>query len=208
MMIGWIVAACCSGRERAQIASRPLPRDRTPVAVTSPVPSSKSALISSSGWRAYGSSRATAVIKKRSFSRREMAPPCVPSRRSAKWRRSSAVYSRRGLSMLSSFPCAGMGGWPQARLCPAAQDRPFGCDQAAPDTVLAEFPVPQRERQALGAHRAGRADGDRSGRLLASLACLGADREPLVGVKAGVSAPGVPDDPGSGGLIGGCAGDQ
>src|SRR5260370_19085211 len=89
---------------------------------------------------------------------------------------------------------------------PAAQGRAFGWDQAAPDTVLADVPVPQGERQALGAYQAGRADSDRSGCLLPSLACLGADREPLVGIEAAVSTPGVPDDPGPGSLIAGRGG--
>src|SRR5260370_11374832 len=196
MMPGLILAVCCSGHDRAQTASTPPRRRCTPVAVTSPVPSSKSVLISSSACRACGSSRATAAVNRRSLSGRETAPPCVPSRRSAKWRRSSAVDSRRGLPILSSC------------LWPAAQGRAFGCDQAAPYAVLADVPVPQGERQALSAYQAGRADGDRSGRLLASLACLGADREPLVGVEAAVSTPGVPDDPGPGALIGERAGDQ
>src|SRR5260370_10651608 len=94
------------------------------------------------------------------------------------------------------------------QVCPPAQGRVFGCDQAAPDAVLADVPVPQRECQALGSYLAGRADGDRSGCLLASLACLGTYREPLVGIEVTVSAPGVPDDPGPRGLIGERDGDQ
>ena len=35
------------------------------------------------------------------------------------------------------------------------QCRAFGGGQAAPDTVLADIPVPQRQRQALGADQAG-----------------------------------------------------
>src|SRR5258708_37458701 len=35
-----------------------------------------------------------------SLSRRERTPPCVPSRRSAKWRNSSDVYSGRTMGML------------------------------------------------------------------------------------------------------------
>ena len=97
---------------------------------------------------------------------------------------------------------------PSSCLWAAAQGRAFGWDQAAPDTVLADVPVPQGERQALGAYQAGRADGDRSGCLLPSLACLGADREPLVGIEAAVGTPGVPDDPGPGSLIAGRGGDQ
>src|SRR5260370_36419825 len=91
---------------------------------------------------------------------------------------------------------------------PAAQGRAFGWDQAAADTVLADVPVPQGDRQALGAYQAGRADGDRGGCLLPGLACLGADREPLVGIEATVSTPGVPDDPGPGSLIAERGGDQ
>jgi hypothetical protein len=69
-------------------------------------------------------------------------------------------------------------------------------------SAAATIPVPQRQLQALGAYQAGGADGDRRGRLPAGLVCLHTDREPLVGVKAAVSAPGVPDDPGPQGLIG------
>jgi hypothetical protein len=61
-MTGWILAACCSGRqspdrlETGTVASHP-------GGSHSPVPGSKSALISSSGCRAYGSSRATAAVR-------------------------------------------------------------------------------------------------------------------------------------------------
>ena len=85
-----------------------------------------------------------------------------------------------------------------AQVPPAAQCRAFGGDQAAPDTMLADIPVPQRQLQALGAYQAAGADGDRRGRLPAGLVGLHTDREPLVGVKAAVSAPGMPDDPGPG----------
>ena len=85
-----------------------------------------------------------------------------------------------------------------AQVPPAAQCRAFGGDQAAPDAMLADIPVPQRELQALGVYQAGGADGDRRGRLPAGLVCLHTDREPLVGVKAAVGAPGVLDDPGPG----------
>jgi len=60
--------ALCSGHDRAQIASTPPWPRRTPVAVTSPVPSTRSVLISSSGRRACGSSSATAAAKSRSLS--------------------------------------------------------------------------------------------------------------------------------------------
>jgi hypothetical protein len=42
----------------------------------------------------------------------------------------------------------------------SAQSRTLGNDKAAPDAVLADFPVPQRQLQTLGAYRAGHADGD------------------------------------------------
>src|SRR4029077_6520990 len=100
----------CSGHDRAQIASTPPPRRRTPVAVTAPVPSNKSVLISLRTCQACESSSVMAAENKRSLSWRRRAPPCVPSRRSAKWRRSSAVYSRRGLSMSSSFLGGGYAG--------------------------------------------------------------------------------------------------
>jgi hypothetical protein len=89
-----------------------------------------------------------------------------------------------------------------ARVPPAAQCRAVGGDQAAPDTVLADIPVPQRQFQALGAYQAGGADRDRRGRLVAGLVCFRTDREPLVGIEGAVSAAGVPDDPGPQGLIG------
>ncbi len=77
---------------------------------------------------------------------------------------------------------------------PGAYLRALGGDQATPDAVLADVPVPQGQRQALAAHRAGRADSDRHGRLLASDARLSADREPLIRIKTALSAPGVCDD--------------
>ncbi len=61
--------------------------------------------------------------------------------------------------------------------------------------MLADIPVPQRQRQALGAHHAGGAHGDRGGRLLAGFAYLHTDREPLVGIQAAARATGVPDNP-------------
>ena len=79
--------------------------------------------------------------------------------------------------------------------CRGAACRAFGGDQAAPDTVLADIPVPQRQRQALGAHHAGGAHGDRGGRLLAGFVYLHTDREPLVGIQAATRATGVPDNP-------------
>src|ERR1700748_1379730 len=57
-----------------------------------------------------------------------------------------------------------------ARVLPAAQCRAVGGDHTAPDTVLADIPRPQRQFQALGAYKAGDADGDSRGRLVAGLA--------------------------------------
>jgi hypothetical protein len=111
-----------------------------------------------------------------------------------------AVKTEIGESPRVVFPMPGLSR-PQhradcARVPAAAQRRPVGGDQAAPDTVLADIPGPQRQFQALRAHRAGGADGDRRGRLVAGLACFCTDREPLVGIEGAVSAAGVPDDPG------------
>jgi hypothetical protein len=85
---------------------------------------------------------------------------------------------------------------------PTAQVRALGCDQAAPDTVLADVPVPQRQLQALGPYGATDADRDRGRCLVARLGWLDTDRVPLVRVKAAVSAPGVPSDPGPQGIVG------
>jgi hypothetical protein len=49
----------------------------------------------------------------------------------------------------------------------AAQCGPVGPDEAAPDAVLADGSVPQRQLQARAAHGTGRADGDGPGRLAA-----------------------------------------
>jgi hypothetical protein len=76
----------------------------------------------------------------------------------------------------------------------APQCRAFCGDQATPNTVLADIRVPERQRQALSAYQAGGADGDRGGGLLAGLAYLHAEREPLVGIKVAASTTGVPDD--------------
>src|SRR3954470_23091749 len=94
MVTGLIPAARCSGHDKGQIASRPPSAEsRTPVPVTSPVPSSSDVLTSSSACRAYGSSSGTAAAKRRSLSRCDLAPPWVPSRRSAKCLESAAVCS-------------------------------------------------------------------------------------------------------------------
>src|SRR5258706_12717173 len=93
-----------------------------------------------------------------------------------------------------AFKAVGPADW--ARVPPAAQCRAVGGDQAAPDTVLADIPVPQRQFQALGACQAGGADGDRRGRLAAGLGWFRADRGPMGGVAGAVRAAGVPVDPG------------
>src|SRR6266481_3338604 len=82
------------------------------------------------------------------------------------------------------------------------QVRAVGCDQAAPDTVLANVPVPQRQLQALGPYGTTGADGDRGRCLVAGPGRLDTDRVPLVGVKAAVSAPGLPGAPGTEGIAG------
>src|SRR5262249_26482565 len=84
----------------------------------------------------------------------------------------------------------------------AAQLSAVGGDQTAPDTMLADVPVPQRQLQALGTHRAAGADGDGRGRLVPGPGCVETDWEPFVGGKAAVSAPGVPGDPGPQRIIG------
>jgi hypothetical protein len=78
-------------------------------------------------------------------------------------------------------------------LHPAAQSRSVSGDQAAPDTVLADVPVLQGQGQAVAAYWAGRADSDRRGCFLAGPAGVGADREPLIGIEAGIRTLGVPD---------------
>jgi hypothetical protein len=72
-----------------------------------------------------------------------------------------------------------------------AQFGAFGRDETAPDAVLADIPVLQRQFQALGAYRAGPADGDRGARLTAGDLRPGADREPVIGVKHTPGAPRV-----------------
>jgi hypothetical protein len=69
----------------------------------------------------------------------------------------------------------------------AAQRGPVGRDEAAPDAVLADCPVPQRQLQARAAHGAGRADSDGAGRLAASCFRFSADREPFVGIHSAIS---------------------
>jgi hypothetical protein len=44
----------------------------------------------------------------------------------------------------------------------------------------------------VAAHWAGKADSYRRGCLLAGLARVGADREPLIGIETAIRTPGVP----------------
>jgi hypothetical protein len=89
-----------------------------------------------------------------------------------------------------------------------AQCRTFGGDEAAPDAVLADVPVPERERQARVAYRAAGADGDRRGCFLTGLLDPHAHGEPLFGIMAAVRAAGMPDDAGPQGLVGERPGDR
>jgi hypothetical protein len=86
---------------------------------------------------------------------------------------------------------AGLAGAPRA-----AQGRTVCRHEAAPDTVLANIPVPQRELQALCSYRAGRADRDRGRCLAAGDLRAGANRKPLVRMKGAISAPRLPGDRG------------
>src|SRR5260370_16788976 len=66
---------------------------RSPDSVSSPVSSIKLAFISLRTWRATGASRCTACSKWASLSFRLAEPPCVPSRRSSKWRIRLVMYA-------------------------------------------------------------------------------------------------------------------
>jgi hypothetical protein len=70
----------------------------------------------------------------------------------------------------------------------AAQRGTFGWDEAAPDAMLTDCPVPQRQLQACVAHGAGRADSDRAGRLATGGLRVDADGKPFVGIKGAISA--------------------
>lgn len=70
----------------------------------------------------------------------------------------------------------------------------FGGEQAAPDSVLADVPVPQGQVQAVRADRADAADRDGDGWLAACGTRVCADREPKVGIDVTAGAPGPPDD--------------
>jgi hypothetical protein len=76
----------------------------------------------------------------------------------------------------------------------ATQRHALGGDHATPHAVLADIPVPKRQREALGAHRARYADGDRCGRLTTGLPDLHVYRKPVFGIKPACCAAGVPDD--------------
>jgi hypothetical protein len=79
----------------------------------------------------------------------------------------------------------------------AAQRGTFGRDEAAPDTVLADCPMPQRQLQACAAHGTGPADSDGAGRLAAGCLRFSADREPFVGIKSAIGASRLPGDLGA-----------
>src|SRR5215468_3073357 len=85
----------------------------------------------------------------------------------------AALTERRSPSPRSRAP----GKTAAAQLFRVREPGAVGGDQAAPDTVLADVPVPQRQLQALGAHRAPGADGDRRGGLVSGPGCVDADRE-------------------------------
>src|SRR5882724_219338 len=92
--IGSIPAACCSGQLRAQDAfSPPSAVRRNPDSVSCPVLRSKFMFISFKTWRAKGASSCTAFSKWASLSSRLAEPPCVPSRRSSKWRIRLVMYA-------------------------------------------------------------------------------------------------------------------
>src|SRR6266849_3487384 len=93
-MIGSIPAACCSGQLKAQDAfSPPSGERRNPDSVSCPVSRSKFMFISFKTWRAIGASSCTAFSKWASLSSRLAEPPCVPSRRSSKWRIRLVMYA-------------------------------------------------------------------------------------------------------------------
>src|SRR6266436_4625613 len=98
-MIGSIPAARCSGQLKTQDAFRPPSAvRRSPVSVTCPVLSSKLLFISMRTWRAMGANSCTAFSKWASLSLRVAEPPCLPSRRSSKWRIRLVTYAGIALS--------------------------------------------------------------------------------------------------------------
>ena len=78
----------------------------------------------------------------------------------------------------------------QRRAMPRVRRRP-----GRPRHRAGRYPSAAATCQALGAHQASGAHGDRGGRFLAGFAYLHTDREPLVRIKAAVCATGVPDNP-------------
>src|SRR6266481_8411052 len=101
-MIGSIPAARCSGQLKTQDAFRPPSAvRRSPVSVSCPVLSSKLLFISMRTWRAMGANSCTAFSKWASLSLRLAEPPCVPSRRSAKWRVRLVIYAGTALSAIA-----------------------------------------------------------------------------------------------------------
>src|SRR6266566_5529203 len=95
-------AACCSGQLKTHDAINP-PSSvrRSPVSVSCPVSSSKLVFISLRTWRAMGASSCTAFSKWASLSLRLAEPPCVPSRRSPKWRIRLVIYAGVALSAIA-----------------------------------------------------------------------------------------------------------
>src|SRR5207237_3721536 len=100
--IGSIPAACCSGQLKTQDPINPPSAvRRSPVSVSCPVSSSKLLFISVRTWRATGASSCTAFSKWASLSLRLAEPPCVPSRRSSKWRIKLVIYVGTALSAIA-----------------------------------------------------------------------------------------------------------
>src|SRR5882724_6227311 len=77
---------------------------RSPVSVSCPVLSSKFLFTSVRTCRATGDSSCTAVSKWASLSFRLADPPCVPSRRSSKWRIRLVIYAGIALSGIAYLP--------------------------------------------------------------------------------------------------------
>ena len=119
----------------------------------------------------------------------------LPGSRPAAGHRRQAIQAGRAAWLSARLPARPAGRAVLAGGQPGAQPRAIGGDQATPDTVLADAPVPQRQLQAVAAYQAARAHRDRSGRFLTRPARLDVDREPRIGIQAAVSAPGVPGDP-------------
>src|SRR5882724_7336341 len=97
--MGCTPAARCSGQLKDHPAlSPPSAVRRSPVSVSCPVSSSKLLFISARTWSAMGASSCTAFSKWASLSFRLVEPPCVPSRRSSKWRIRLVIYAGIALS--------------------------------------------------------------------------------------------------------------